>query len=174
MKSLVALFLFVAVAAAIPVNEQIVSVSQDTLGNYKLKYVIEGISRVEHGDANGNINGGYSYIDPHGVLRKIEFTAGINGFQAIGTDIPTQVADTPEVAVAKSHHLELLRAAELKSAEIPLVKTEVIGAPAPAIVAPAPIAPVVQLGSIPETPEVLAARAEHFSAHEAARKLLIH
>ncbi|KAF5290388.1 hypothetical protein FQR65_LT11565 [Abscondita terminalis] len=173
MKFLAALSLFVALAASAPADDQVVKVSQDTLGNYKLKYVIEGISRVENGDANGNIIGGYSFIDPHGVLRKIEFTAGVDGFRAFGADIPVQVADTPEVALAKSQHIELLRAAELKSAEIPVVKAEAVGAPTPAIIAPAPITPIVQLGSIPETPEVLAARAEHFAAHEAARKMLM-
>ncbi|KAF5284011.1 hypothetical protein FQA39_LY17169 [Lamprigera yunnana] len=164
MKSLVLFSIVCAIVVARPGNEQFVSVSQDTLGNYHLKYVIEGISRVEDGNANGNVIGGYSYIDPQGVLRKTEFTSGVNGFQATGSDIPVPIQDTPDVAVAKSEHLALLRAAEAKEV-VPIAV-----APTPVFFTPIPISNVVQLGAIPDTPEVIAARTEHFAALEAARK----
>ncbi|XP_031340870.1 flexible cuticle protein 12-like [Photinus pyralis] len=166
MKFLVIFAAVLAATVARPADEQIVSVSQDTDGNYKLKYAIAGISRVEQGDPKGNIIGAFSYIDPHGIVRKTEFTAGVHGFNAVGSDIPLPVVDTPEVAAAKAHHLSLLREAELapkvvevKVAEIPTVKTVPV--------------PLLQVGAIPETPEVLAARAEHLAAHEAASKTIV-
>ncbi|KAK4886288.1 hypothetical protein RN001_002559 [Aquatica leii] len=200
MYSLVILAATVAVAFAGGAQE--VAVTQDTLGNYKLRYLIDGISRVEHGDLHGNVNGGFSYIDPHGILRKTEFTSGVHGYHAIGTDIPVPVQDTPEVAHAKANHLSVLRAAYLtpKIAEfhepaqtfiepIPLAKSLVapIAPVAPLApiarfehVAPAPVHFASPLPAvfphvgISETPEVLAARAEHFAAHAAALKTHFH
>ncbi|KAF5290395.1 hypothetical protein FQR65_LT11572 [Abscondita terminalis] len=102
-----------AVVSAVLGGGQEVAVSQDTLGNYKLRYAIDGISRVEHGDGLGNVNGGFSYVDPHGILRKTEFTSGVHGYNAVGTDIPIPVQDTPEVAHAKANHLAALHAAYL-------------------------------------------------------------
>ncbi|KAK5643516.1 hypothetical protein RI129_007361 [Pyrocoelia pectoralis] len=169
MQFLVLFAAVLTVTVAKPVDDQIISVSQDVLGNYKIKYAIEGISRVEQGDPNGNIIGAFAYIDPHGVTRKTEFTAGIQGFNPVSSDIPLQVADTPEVAAAKAQHLSLLRQAELTSKveeAVPVVKVVEI----PQFKA-IPV-PLVQVGSIPDTPEVLAARAEHLAAHEAARKAI--
>ncbi|KAF5290397.1 hypothetical protein FQR65_LT11574 [Abscondita terminalis] len=110
---MISLIVFLAVIVAVLGEGQEVAVSQDTLGNYRLKYAIPGISRVEHGDAHGNVNGGFSYIDPHGIVRKTEFTSGVHGYNAIGTDIPLPVQDTPEVAHEKAKHLAALHAAYL-------------------------------------------------------------
>ncbi|KAK4886273.1 hypothetical protein RN001_002544 [Aquatica leii] len=107
------LIVFASVFVSVLAGGQEVAVTQDTLGNYNLKYLIDGISRVEHGDIHGNVNGGFSYIDPYGILRKTEFTSGIHGYNAIGTDIPVPVQDTPEVAHAKAKHLAALHAAYL-------------------------------------------------------------
>lgn len=52
-------------------------------------------------DAEGQTHGGYSYIDENGVLQNVDYVAGANGFQVIGTNLPT---DTPEVALAKKQH----------------------------------------------------------------------
>ncbi|KAK4886289.1 hypothetical protein RN001_002560 [Aquatica leii] len=206
------LVVLAATVAAVLGGAQEVAVSQDTLGNYKLKYAIDGISRVEHGDLNGNVNGGFSYIDPYGILRKTEFTAGVHGYNAIGTDIPVPVQDTPEVAYAKANHLAALHAAYLVPripefqgpeegfiAQIPLAKS--FAAPLTHFerFAPAPIIPVPQIArfedlasttahfaavphhipafshlGVSETPEVLAARAEHFAAHAAVKSNLFH
>ncbi|KAF5290399.1 hypothetical protein FQR65_LT11576 [Abscondita terminalis] len=110
---MISLIVFFAAIVAVISEGQEVAVSQDTLGNYRLKYAIPGISRVEHGDAHGNVNGGFSYIDPHGIVRKTEFTSGVHGYNAIGTDIPLPVQDTPEVAHEKAKHLAALHAAYL-------------------------------------------------------------
>ncbi|KAK4886292.1 hypothetical protein RN001_002563 [Aquatica leii] len=212
---MISLIVFSAVVAVVLGGGQEVAVSQDTLGNYKLKYAIDGISRVEHGDLNGNVNGGFSYIDPHGILRKTEFTSGVHGYNAIGTDIPLPVQDTPEVAHAKANHLAALHAAylvpripEFQGPEegfiAPIALTKSFAAPlarfehfAPAIAPVAPIAPIARFEQfapaplhfagavhhaplpafphlgIAETPEVLAARAEHFAAHAAAKGRLL-
>ncbi|KAF5298533.1 hypothetical protein FQA39_LY11785 [Lamprigera yunnana] len=193
---MISLIFFAGVIAGV-LGVQEVAVSQDTLGNYRLRYLIDRISRVEQGDANGNVNGGFSYIDPYGILRKTEFTSGVHGYNAFGTDIPVPVQDTPEVAIAKSNHLSVLRAAYLAPklpefqgpeesiiAPIPLART--IPAPVPYVarvvqVAPAPVhfvvnqipaLPTVPQVGISETPEVLAARAEHFAEHDAVLKTL--
>lgn len=52
-------------------------------------------------DAEGQTLGGYSYVDENGVVQKVEYVAGPNGFQVSGTNLPT---DTPEVALAKQQH----------------------------------------------------------------------
>ncbi|KAF5298534.1 hypothetical protein FQA39_LY11786 [Lamprigera yunnana] len=184
-----------AAHAAIPTlavvfGGQEVAVNQDTLGNYKLRYLVDGISRVEQGDGHGNVNGGFSYYDPYGILRKTEFTSGVHGYNAFGADIPVPVQDTPEVAIAKAQHLSVLRAAYLAPkypefqgpeesfvAPIQYARTYVQSAPAPFTqFAPAPVQyfanqfPANYHVGIGETPEVLAARAEHFAAHAAIRK----
>lgn len=154
------------------------AVTQDTLGNYNLRYLIDGISRVEQADGQGNIIGGFSYYDPQGILRKTQFTSGIHGFNAIGTDIPLPVQDTPEVAHAKAKHLSVLNAAYL-TPKIPEFQSPYsLGLPAghlapntvPFAVSAVQAPSFYQIGGVPaETPEVLAARAQHFAAHAAAR-----
>ncbi|KAK4886291.1 hypothetical protein RN001_002562 [Aquatica leii] len=214
---MISLVVFASICVSVLAGGQEVAVTQDTLGNYNFKYAIDGISRVEHGDLHGNVNGGFSYIDPYGILRKTEFTSGVHGYNAIGTDIPVPVQDTPEVAHAKAKHLAALYAAYLVPkipefqgpeenfiTQIPvensfvapigrfeqLVPAAVHFAPAPVHFAPAPLhfapAPVHFGGhhipalpsfshvGISETPEVLAARAEHFAAHAAALKTHFH
>ncbi|XP_035214130.1 adult-specific rigid cuticular protein 11.9-like [Stegodyphus dumicola] len=42
-----------------------------------------GHSRVESGTA-GNVAGSYSYVDPNGDLRTVQYTAGPGGYQASG------------------------------------------------------------------------------------------
>ncbi|XP_031339433.1 adult-specific rigid cuticular protein 15.5-like [Photinus pyralis] len=194
---MIALVVFVVCFATVFAGEQLVAVSQDTLGNYDLKYSIDGISRVERGDLHGNVNGGFAYIDPHGIVRKTEFTSGVHGYNAVGTDIPLPVHDTPEVAHAKINHLSALHAAYLapKLPQFQGPEEGFIAAPLP--LAAAHIAPIARFAHIPstvqfaapaipalpaihghfgvgETPEVLAARAEHFAAHAAARAQLHH
>ncbi|KAF2905028.1 hypothetical protein ILUMI_01148 [Ignelater luminosus] len=179
MKFLVVLALAVVAAVARP--EQLVSVNQDTLGNYDLKYIINGISRAENRNINGDVTGAYSYYDPHGILRSTSFTSGVHGYHAVGSDIPLPVQDTPEVAYAKAAHLSALHAAKLSLPPAPLeVQFPELFAPHPhAIGLPAPVhhlAPAIPAfpgfihGGIPETPEVIAARAEHFAAHAAAAR----
>ncbi|OWR45814.1 cuticular protein RR-1 motif 10 precursor [Danaus plexippus plexippus] len=58
----------------------------------------DGIDFKEETDADGNRKGSYSYIDPTGQRKTVNYIAGKNGFQAIGDHIPTAplpVAPTP-------------------------------------------------------------------------------
>ncbi|KAK5643510.1 hypothetical protein RI129_007355 [Pyrocoelia pectoralis] len=112
MKYLVLIATVIAVSSAQSLAAN-VDVSQDTLGNYNFRYYIPGISRVEQRDSNGNVEGAFSYIDDHGIVRFTQFTSGVHGYNAIGTDIPVPVQDTPEVAHAKAEHLAKLHYAYL-------------------------------------------------------------
>lgn len=80
-----------------------------------------GQSRTESGSA-GNVAGSYSYIDANGDLRVVQYTAGPDGFKAIGdtgVDRRTAAAAAAMAALAPK------------------------APPAPAPVAPtAPIAPI--------------------------------
>ncbi|XP_039757109.1 DNA translocase FtsK [Pararge aegeria] len=58
----------------------------------------DGINFKEETDADGNRRGSYSYIDPSGQRKTVNYVAGKNGFQASGDHIPTApqpVAPTP-------------------------------------------------------------------------------
>lgn len=58
----------------------------------------DGIDFKEETDADGNRKGSYSYIDPSGQRKTVNYIAGKNGFQAVGDHIPTApqpVAPTP-------------------------------------------------------------------------------
>ncbi|KAF5284013.1 hypothetical protein FQA39_LY17171 [Lamprigera yunnana] len=117
MNALFVFTLLLASALAAPLDT--VSVSQDTLGNYNLRFDAAGISRVENRDVFGNVNGGFSYVDPFGFVRQTQFTSGAHGVHAVGTDIPVPVQDTPEVAYAKAQHLAVLNAAYLSAPPSP-------------------------------------------------------
>ncbi|KAB0798831.1 hypothetical protein PPYR_06711 [Photinus pyralis] len=132
MQILVAVFALISVAAS--EHAQVVNVKQDNIGNYQLKYDIDGISRVEQRTIDGNVNGAFSFIDPHGIVRKTVFMSGSHGFHAASPDIPTPVQDTPEVALAKSQHLEVLRGAHLANGKIVLPAEKIITAPLETVV----------------------------------------
>lgn len=96
--------------------EQIVAVTQDTLGNYKLAVDIEGLSRNEERTADGSVHGKYSYVDGNGAVQDVHYTAGKDGFQASGSSLPVApvdhnlpVEETPEVAQARAAHLAKLQ-----------------------------------------------------------------
>ncbi|KAJ2951680.1 hypothetical protein O0L34_g13841 [Tuta absoluta] len=58
----------------------------------------DGINFKEETDADGNRRGSYSYVDPSGQTKTVNYIAGKNGFQATGDHIPTAplpVAPTP-------------------------------------------------------------------------------
>ncbi|XP_013172883.1 PREDICTED: DNA translocase FtsK [Papilio xuthus] len=58
----------------------------------------DGIDFKEETDPDGNRRGSYSYIDPTGQRKTVNYVAGKNGFQASGDHIPTApqpVAPTP-------------------------------------------------------------------------------
>ncbi|PRD30895.1 UNVERIFIED_CONTAM: Cuticle protein 10.9 [Trichonephila clavipes] len=70
---------------------------------YTMGYKAEGEDalsfRSEEGDAHGNKVGAYGYMDSQGLYRKVQYTAGSDGFHAIvqtnepGTDGKENPAD---------------------------------------------------------------------------------
>lgn len=58
----------------------------------------DGVQFTEESDQDGNRRGAYSYIDPSGQRRTITYTAGKNGFQASGDDIPVAPPAPPAPA----------------------------------------------------------------------------
>ncbi|KAK5643727.1 hypothetical protein RI129_007572 [Pyrocoelia pectoralis] len=95
--------------------------------------MVDGISKVERRTADGNVYGGYSFVDPNGIVRKTAYTSGVQGFHAVSQDIPMPVQDTPEVAIAKSQHLELLRGAHLANGQAFPISEKVIQSSVPLI-----------------------------------------
>ena len=96
---------------ATPVQSQFHS--QDELGAYHFGHSGGAISRQEIRDHAGNVQGSYNYIDPEGQVQTTHYTAGAEGFKVAATNLPvapevvvpalpTPVADTAEVAAAKS------------------------------------------------------------------------
>ena len=56
---------------------------------------------------NGVTKGSYSYVDPNGVLQKVDYIADpVNGYQVL-QDPVTFLQDTPEVAEAKAQFFRL-------------------------------------------------------------------
>ncbi|KAK0178842.1 hypothetical protein PV327_007690 [Microctonus hyperodae] len=65
-------------------------------GTFGAAYTQEdGVQFKEVSDANGDRRGSYSYVDPTGHRRTVEYTAGKNGFQPIGEGIPKVTLPTP-------------------------------------------------------------------------------
>uniref|UniRef100_A0A8D8PJU9 Uncharacterized protein n=1 Tax=Cacopsylla melanoneura TaxID=428564 RepID=A0A8D8PJU9_9HEMI len=58
----------------------------------------DGVQFTEESDQDGNRRGAYSYIDPTGKRRTITYTAGKNGFQASGDDLPVAPEAPPAPA----------------------------------------------------------------------------
>ncbi|XP_034950450.1 extensin-3 [Chelonus insularis] len=65
-------------------------------GTFGAAYTQEdGVQFKEESDAKGNRKGSYSYVDPTGQRRTVFYTAGKDGFQAIGDGIPEVTPPTP-------------------------------------------------------------------------------
>lgn len=98
--------------------------SQDTLGQYSYGYNGGSSAKVESKSIDGITRGSYSYVDAEGRLQTVEYTAdSVNGFRAAATNLPKAslagIADTPEVAQAKSEHFRAFNEASLRAAAEP-------------------------------------------------------
>lgn len=72
--------------ANVPVKTQYHS--QDEHGQYTYGYTDGASAKTETRFADGMTKGSYSYVDDHGAMQAVHYTAGADGFQAVGTNIP--------------------------------------------------------------------------------------
>ncbi|XP_025203063.1 LOW QUALITY PROTEIN: lysine-rich arabinogalactan protein 19-like [Melanaphis sacchari] len=79
--------LAVAVAVAVaPAKSQFHS--QDEHGQYTYGYTDGSSAKTETRYADGETKGSYSYVDDHGAVQAVHYSAGADGFKAAGTNIP--------------------------------------------------------------------------------------
>ncbi|CAG0897535.1 unnamed protein product [Cyprideis torosa] len=117
--------------------------AQTPAGEYKFGYVGDTSAREETRTADGVVTGQYSYVDSNNQPQQVNYVADALGFRVAATNLPVD-ANTPVVA-------------------------------APVALAPAPVVRSVVIGDavnphVPYTPEVAAARADHFRTVEGALK----
>ncbi|XP_054932632.1 uncharacterized protein [Dermacentor andersoni] len=102
----VALFCFVAVAAAAPLEDyppQPYTFNYDSTDEYGTR-----LTREETGDANNNKVGSYSYTDAQGISRTVRYTADAEGFHAtVETNEPGTKSSNPADAVYTSSAVEV-------------------------------------------------------------------
>ena len=165
--------------------------AQDELGQARFGYAHPGQAATNYRDALGNQIGSYAYFNPEGKEVRVSYTADSRGFRVLSNDLPVApvapvanlvapvpVQDTPEVAAAKATHM-----AALAAARTPKVTPAAPAAPAAPAVSAAPLsivsepvapsaAPVANLVAplpVQDTPEVAAAKREHFLKWNAAK-----
>ena len=65
--------------------------------------------RQEMRETNGQTRGFYSYVDPNGILQRVDYISDpLNGYQVLSEPI---IKDTPEVAQAKADFFKAYNAA---------------------------------------------------------------
>merc|ERR1719187_1968868 len=124
--------------------------AQDEFGNLNYGYANLNSAKQEVGNTYGGVNGGYSYVDANGVLQTVRYVADGLGFRVEDSRLPVAPEFNAELPVAPVY-----------DGVAPTFNPEPLVAPVFTGVAPEPVA---------ETPEVLAARAEHAAAHAAISK----
>jgi hypothetical protein len=113
--------------------------AQDEFGQFSFGYENINSAKTETKDAFGVTRGSYQYIDANGIVQTVNYIADdVNGFRVAGTNIPTApaalpaallvgpapVAETPEVAAARSAHLAAHDEALAAAAEVAADATE--------------------------------------------------
>ncbi|XP_037085345.1 uncharacterized protein LOC119105890 [Pollicipes pollicipes] len=169
--------------------------AQDTFGGYHYGYA-DGLSnKVETRRADGTTAGSYNYVDAEGQVQTISYTAGANGFQVEGTNLPVApvanlkapvhtlvgpapVQDTPEVQAARAEFTRLFAEAASRtrrSAPEPVSDTpEVTAEKARFRALFAEAAAAAEAGATPvasylaDTPEVAAEKARFEAAFKTA------
>lgn len=125
--------------------------SQDINGYYSYGYATPSITSNEIRTPDLVTKGGYSYIDPNGVLQSVQYVADpIHGFRVAATNLPQ---DNPDVAEAKAKHLALFQETQQNNA----LATQNAQAAHAAIPQP-----------VQDLPEVAKAKALHLAALNAA------
>jgi len=119
--------------------------AQDELGSYSYGYAGGPSAKTESKTPDGVTRGSYSYIDADGIQQTVNYVSDpVNGFRVAATNLPVQ----PAAAVPVAHHAALPVAHHV------------------------PVA-IHQAGPL-DTPEVAAAKAQHFAAHAEARARNLH
>ncbi|XP_059611204.1 pupal cuticle protein [Phlebotomus argentipes] len=146
MKAFIVAALFVVACTATPyagLSSQYHT--QDGHGNYAYGYADPNSQKHEE-SSHGFTRGAYSYVDGHGILQSVHYTADPHhGFQVAATNLPKGPA--PALYHAPAHHV---------------------------YAGPWVHAGLGYQGGPLETPEVAHAKAAHFAAHAAARSGLHH
>lgn len=62
--------------------------AQDEHGQYTYGYTDGSSAKTETRYADGETKGSYSYVDDHGSVQAVHYSAGAEGFKAAGTNIP--------------------------------------------------------------------------------------
>ena len=75
-----------AVAPAVSTSSQYQA--QDTLGSYSYGYADSNSQKHESRHASGITQGGYSYVDGHGIVQSANYVADALGFRVAATNLP--------------------------------------------------------------------------------------
>lgn len=160
--------LLVASVAALPYGPAVSSqyISQDNHGSYSYGYADPNSQKHESRSADGVTHGGYSYVDGHGHVQSVKYTADpVHGFQVAGTNLP--VGPSPVHAHAPIAHYAPVSYAH--HAHAPAVSYAHVSTP---LAYAAPWAHGIAAHGVPhDTPEVAAAKIAHAHAHAEARAL---
>lgn len=149
--------------------------TQDHLGQYSYGYADPNSQKHESRSANGVTHGGYSYVDGHGLIQSVKYTADpVHGFQVAGTNLPVGPAPAHQVhayahaaPIAYTHHVAAPAVSYAHHVSAPAVSYSHVSAPL-AYAAPWGYAGHAN-GAPHDTPEVAAAKIAHFAAHAEAR-----
>nr|CAD7414396.1 unnamed protein product [Timema cristinae] len=133
--------------------------AQDELGQYSYGYSGGPSAKQETRTLDGVTRGGYSYIDAHGLVQSASYVSDpINGFRVAATNLPVGPS-----APAPVHAL-------------PSVAVHSAGLAAP-VITPSLVDPVAIAAGAPlpvgDTPEVIAAKIDHYNAHVEAKANLL-
>lgn len=132
-------------------------ISQDNHGSYAYGYSDPNSQKHESRSADGVTHGGYSYVDGHGHIQSVKYTADpVHGFQVAGTNLP--VGPAPVHPVHAAYHAAPAAVSYAHHAS-PLVYA-----------APWAHSPIsINAHGVPhDTPEVAAAKLQHAAAHAEA------
>nr|CAD7197188.1 unnamed protein product [Timema douglasi] len=133
--------------------------AQDELGQYSYGYSGGPSAKQETRTLDGVTRGGYSYIDAHGLVQSASYVSDpINGFRVAATNLPVGPS-----APAPVH-------------AVPTVAVHSAGLAAP-VITPSLVDPVAIAAGAPlpvgDTPEVIAAKIDHYNAHVEAKANLL-
>jgi len=143
--------------------------AQDELGQYSYGYAGGPSSKAETKTADGITRGSYSYVDSYGLVQTTNYVSDpVNGFRVAATNLPVGPSGAAPAAiplaaapVAVAPYAAAPLAAAPYAAAFPAVPISTAYSAGVAHVAQLPLPPA-------DTPEVTAAKLQHFAAHAEA------